>query len=143
MDSDHCLGIYGEVVVEPLVRRTLSCRKCKANAATPRNTQISSRYIICVHNVPEAMNTNPRTIQEVRCYDETSMHTPLPASMSRDMQHSRRGVHPHTLRRLAHFHIRYLKTATGEDEARHIAIDVSEVLNECSDMEGIGQDEVL
>jgi hypothetical protein len=35
-----------------------------------------------------------------------------------------------------------LETATDEDEARHIAIGVSEALNECSDMEGIGQDEV-
>jgi len=58
------------------------------------------------------------------------------------MRHSRRSVHSHTLHRLARFQIRYLKTVTGEDEARHIAIDVSEVLNECSDTEGIGQDEV-
>jgi hypothetical protein len=63
--------------------------------------------------------------------------------MSRDMQHSRKSVHSHTLRRLAHFHIRYLKTAAGEDEARHIAIDVSEVLNECSDIGDIGQDVLL
>lgn len=59
------------------------------------------------------------------------------------MKYSIRSVHSHTLHKLAHFYMRYSKTVTGEDEARHIAIDVSEVLNECSDMEGIGQDEVL
>jgi hypothetical protein len=66
-----------------------------------------------------------------------------PTSISRVAQQSKRIVYSHTLPILAHFHIQYLETATDEDEARHIAIGVSEALNECSDMEGIGQDEVL
>ena len=37
------------------------------------------------------------------------------------------------------FTFRYLKTATGEDEARLIVIAISETLKECSDMEDIGR----